>query len=324
MSSDPPDEGTAPGSQGHRPVLLSEALACFETAPPGAILDATFGGGGHTRALLERFPQCHVLALDRDPTAEPRASAVAAACPTRFTFRRLNFADLDYLELPDLPPTGFAGALFDFGVSSFQLDEAERGFSFRQDAPADMRMDPDSGQSAAEFLETADREQLVHAIRDLGEERSWRRVVDAIFAARSSGKLQRTATLAELIAGALPRQPAKGRSRRHPATRAFQGIRMAVNDELGAIETGLPKAFDRLMPGGVLAAITFHSLEDRIVKRWTRRVCGQPEHRLDHRTEDQREKRAEMIHRKAVEPGEGELAENPRSRSARLRAVRKL
>ncbi len=304
---------------GHAPVLLSEVLACFPSAMEGVVLDATFGGGGHARALLECFPACHVLALDRDPAAVARATAVAAAYPSRFRILHENFANLATLEIPDL-----VGVLFDFGVSSFQLDEGSRGFSFRHDAAADMRMDPTCGFSAAELLESGDRETLVTAVRDYGEEPRWRRVVEAIFAARGSGKLQQTGSLAALVAEVLPAGAVKGRSRRHPATQTFQGLRMMVNDELGAIEAALPAAFARLVPGGVLAAITFHSLEDRVVKRWTRRVCGQPEHREDHRLAHQRLCEAEMIHRKAVEPSAEEVRRNPRSRSARLRAVRKL
>lgn len=316
FSEDADDTGR--DQSGHLPVLLTECLACLARAPTGTFLDATFGGGGHTRALLERFPACHVLALDRDPAAEQRASAVAAAYPGRFTFQRMNFA-----KLADLPEIRFAGVLFDFGVSSYQLDQGHRGFSFRQDGPADMRMDPDHGHSAATFLETASREELINAIRNLGEEPHWRRVVDALIAARGTGQLQQTLTLAELIATAIPNRPGRARGRRHPATQSFQGIRMAINDELGAIETALPSAFDKLMPGGVLCTITFHSLEDRIVKRFTRRVCGRPEHRNDHRFADEREVLAEMLHRKAIEPDDAELATNPRSRSARLRAVQK-
>jgi len=230
----------------------------------------------------------------------------------------LNFADLDQLD-----EEGFAGVFFDFGLSSFQLDTAERGFSFRVDAPVDMRMNSGTGISAAEFLETADEESLVRAVRNYGEEKRWRRVVESILRARGTGRLQRTQSLAELVGEAVGPAP-RGRKSVHPATRTFQGIRIEVNDELSAIERGLPAAFDRLLPGGILAAISFHSLEDRIVKRFCRKMAGRPEHARDNRTQDQRDVRAEMISTRAIAPGEAEIQNNPRSRSARMRAICKL
>jgi 16S rRNA (cytosine1402-N4)-methyltransferase len=222
-----------------------------------------------------------------------------------------------------LEETGFDGILFDFGLSSFQLDQTERGFSFRFDAPLDMRMNPTAGISAAEFLETADEEGLVRAVRNYGEEKRWRRVVQAIIAARGTGRLQRTGSFAELVAEAVGPTP-RGRKAVNPATRTFQGIRVEVNDELSAIERGLPAAFDRLSPGGVLAAISFHSLEDRIVKRFCRKMAGRPEHTNDYRTMDERHVQAKMISTRPILPTEAEIKMNPRSRSARLRAIRKL
>ncbi|MFT4901681.1 MAG: 16S rRNA (cytosine1402-N4)-methyltransferase, partial [Lentimonas sp.] len=259
-----------------------------------------------------------VVALDRDPAAIERAAVIKAVYGERFRVHQINFGDL-----ADLEETGFDGILFDFGLSSFQLDTAERGFSFRTDAPVDMRMNPDAGISAAEFLETADEESLIRAVRNYGEEKRWRRVVESMLKARGTGALQRTHSLAELVVDAVGSTP-RGRKAVHPATRTFQGIRIEINDELGSIERVLPAAFERLVPGGVLAAISFHSLEDRIVKRFCRKMAGRPEHAGDSRTLDERVVQANMISTRPIAPSEEEIRSNPRSRSSRLRAIRKI
>ncbi len=313
------DDTIAPTTaSGHVPVLLRETLELFGPSRGFKLLDGTFGGGGHTRAFLEAAENVTVVALDRDPAALGRAKALKAEFGDRFRLYHSNFSDL-----ADLDERGFHGILFDFGLSSFQLDTKERGFSFRYDAPVDMRMNPEEGISAAEFLETAEEAALVRAVRNYGEEPRVRRVVKAIMDARGTGALQRTQSLAALISEAVGPTP-RGRKAVHPATRTFQGIRVEVNDELSAIERGLPAAFDRLLPDGILAAISFHSLEDRIVKRFCRKMAGRPEHFHDSRTQDEREVRASMISTRPISPSESEIQSNPRSRSARLRAIRKI
>jgi 16S rRNA (cytosine1402-N4)-methyltransferase len=303
---------------GHEPVLLREVLELLRPVVGGRYLDCTFGGGGHARAILEAAPGSHVVALDRDPEAASRAKALGAEYPGRFTL-----VDWDFGKLARLPDTDFVGVLFDFGVSSFQLDNPDRGFSFRTDGSADMRLDPRTGVPAARWLETATEDMLARAIRDFGEEKHWRRVIRALIAARGTGLLARTASLATVISGAIPARDRLG-SRIHPATRSFQGIRIAVNDELGAIERALPAAFDKLRPSGVLCAISFHSLEDRPVKQFFRRMSGQPESQDDATPQDLRIRLAEPLTRRPITPSDAEIAANPRSRSAKLRAIKKL
>ena len=314
--SDSPASGDT--GKGHLPVLLREVLGLFEPIEEKRYLDATFGGGGHTRAILESGPMVSVVAIDCDPEAAERARAISDAFPGRFRFYDLNFSEMDRVE-----EDAFDGVLFDYGVSSFHFDQAERGFSFQADGPADMRLNPREGETAAEFLESASRDELIQAIRVYGEEPSWKRIVEAILEARGTELLHNTKSIARLISNTIP-APVRRRSKLNPATKTFQGVRIAVNRELDVIETALPKAFDLLAPDGVLAAISFHSLEDRIVKRYFRKLCGQPIDRRDSTPQQLRTVVAEALTRKPVMATPEEIAQNPRSRSAKLRAVRKL
>lgn len=302
---------------GHMPVLAEEVMELLRPQEGGLYLDATFGGGGHATRILEAA-QTKVVALDQDPQAEERAASLESRYGDRFIFRRMNFTNLDQLE-----EGPFDGILFDFGVSSYQLDESERGFSFRGAAPLDMRMNPASGPSARDWIASASREQLTRAIRDFGEEKNWRRIVDAIIDARGASQLSTTTELSDLILSCTPARLRFG-SKIHPATKTFQGIRIAVNDELSAIETGLPSAFAKLKPGGVLCVISFHSLEDRIAKRLFRKWAGRPEGATDHRPQDMREVKAELLNRRPIMASDREVADNARSRSAKLRGLRKV
>lgn len=296
----------------HKPVLLEEAVKILSPRDGKTYLDCTFGGGGHTRRILESA-DCKVVSLDRDPAAIERAKAVSADYPDRFEFRPLAFSDLDMLG-----GESFAGILFDFGVSSFQLDTPERGFSFMREGPLDMRMDTTKGFTAREYIESADESELVEILREYGEEPRARKIARAIIAAREADKISTTAELAKAIAEAAP-----SHERIHPATRAFQALRIKVNDELGEIERALPKAFAALESGGVMAAISFHSLEDRIVKKFFKKAAGRPEDRFDTSFVQDRVKLAELLTRKPILPSKEETANNPRSRSAKLRAIRK-
>ncbi len=310
-----PDDGITPiaaEQRGHIPVLLSEAVKILSPRENGAYLDCTFGGGGHSRAILESA-RCEVYALDRDPAAAARAKALEAEYPGSFKFFPMPFSALDAL-----PRREFDGILFDFGVSSFQLDDASRGFSFARPGPLDMRMDTNSGETALEYIERAGEAELAQVLREYGEEPRAKKIARAVAAAARDGKISTTADLARIVAEAAP-----SHEKIHPATRTFQALRIKVNDELGEIGRALPKAFAALKSGGVLAAISFHSLEDRIVKKFFKKMAGRPEDLFDASSVQDRIKLATLITRKPAAPSDAERLANPRSRSAKLRALRK-
>jgi 16S rRNA (cytosine1402-N4)-methyltransferase len=245
----------------HQAVLAQEAIEALNVRAGGIYVDGTFGRGGHSRLILERLgPQGRLIALDRDPDA---AAAAAAINDPRLTFVHTNFANLSR-ALDDAGAAAVHGMLFDLGVSSPQLDEPERGFSFRHDGPLDMRMDPTQGMSAADWLAGAEEQQIRGVIHDYGEERFAKQIAAAIVDARRREPIVRTRQLAELVAQAVrTREPGQD-----PATRTFQALRIHVNRELEEVSVMLPQAVARLAPQGRLAVISFHSLEDRIVKRF--------------------------------------------------------
>ncbi len=298
--------------QGHMPVMLSEAVKILAPRDGECYLDCTFGGGGHTRAILESA-DCKVFSIDRDAAAAKRAESIKDEFGDRFEFINANFSQLDKLQTD-----GYAGVLFDFGVSSFQLDDSSRGFSIMRDGPLDMRMNREEGESALEFVNGAPEDEIAKVLRAYGEERRASAIARAIVRARAESPIETTSELAG-IAGSV----SHSRERIHPATRTFQAIRIKVNNELGEIEEALPKAFSALKRGGILAAISFHSLEDRIVKRFFKSMAGLPQDRFDRSYAQDRVKRAELITRKPLRPSEGECKMNPRSRSAKLRAIKK-
>jgi len=283
----------------HVPVLLREAVEILAVRPNGIYVDATYGDGGHARAILERLDAGRLIAFDADPEAATRAAAIA---DSRFTFFQTNFRHISR-TLDRIGVGSVDGALFDLGVSSMQLDDAERGFTLGRPAALDMRMEPGAGHSAYEILSTASESELADIFFYYGEERAARRIARAVVSRRSRGTLPSTTTeFAQLVAGIVHR-PGR-RERVHPATRVFQALRIAVNDELDALRDGLAGAIGRLRGGGRIAAISFHSLEDRIVKQTFR--------------EDER---LDVLTKRPILPADDEVEANRRSRSAKLRAA---
>ena len=303
----------------HLPVLAPELIALVDPGPGETVVDCTFGGGGHARLAAERIgPTGTLIAIDRDPSASERFAEIGPELVSGTRFVRGDFAD----SLSDLRAAGVRpdAVLMDLGVSSLQLDNWERGFSYSYDAPLDMRMDTEQSLSAIEIVNEWPAKRLETALREYGEERYARSIAAEIVRRRP---LETTSELVEAIRAAVP--PAYRFGRGHPAKRSFQAIRIAVNSELESLDRGLADAWEILAPGGRLGAISFHSLEDRRVKRFFAErargcicppelpvcVCGH-------------EPEAELVSRRALRPSEAEIERNPRSRSARLRVARKL
>jgi 16S rRNA (cytosine1402-N4)-methyltransferase len=300
----------------HTTVLLAEAIEALVTTPDGVYVDCTFGRGGHSRALLERLsPRGRLIAIDRDPQAVASAAqGPSAISDLRFSIHHSGFAQLAQV-LAACECAAVAGVLFDLGVSSPQIDDPARGFSFRFDAPLDMRMDTTRGQTAAEFLMQADAPRIAQVLRDLGEERFAASIAKALVARREAGQPVRTTLeLAEVVARSVKTREAG----QNPATRTFQALRILVNAELEELEQGLSAAVQLLQPEGRLVVIAFHSLEDRIVKRF-----------IAHESRDEFDRRAPFApprpHRLRalgrVRPGVAEVQANPRARSAVMRVA---
>jgi 16S rRNA (cytosine1402-N4)-methyltransferase len=306
----------------HVPVLAGELIELLDPQPGEIAVDCTFGGGGHARLVADRLgPAGLLIAVDRDPAAEERFAALADETACRLRFIRADFADA--LEQLGEERVGADLVYMDLGMSSMQVDTWARGFSYAYDAPLDMRMDPDQDLTAAEIVNGWDERQLARLFREYGEERFARPIARAIVRERARRPLATTNELVEVVAAAVP-APARFAAG-HPAKRVFQAIRIAVNDELGQLDAALPRAWDILNANGRFAGISFHSLEDRRVKRFLAAraqgcicppdlpvcACGRvPE--------------AELLTRRSVVPTPGEVAANPRARSARMRAARKL
>jgi 16S rRNA (cytosine1402-N4)-methyltransferase len=306
----------------HIPVLAGELIALIDPRPGEVAVDCTFGGGGHARLIADALgPAGTLIGIDRDPVAEERFAEISAEVPCRTRFIRADFVS----GLSQLEEEGQQADLLylDLGMSSMQVDTWARGFSYAYDAPLDMRMDPDDELTAQEIVNTWDERRLARLLREYGEERYASQIARGVGRARRHQELASTHQLVEVIKSAVPvpAQFAGG----HPARRTFQALRIAVNDELAQLDAALPIAWDLLRPDGRFAAISFHSLEDRRVKRFLAGrargcicppeipicVCGH-------------EPEAELLTRRAVAPSPGEIAQNPRSKSAHLRAARKL
>lgn len=314
---------TSEGEILHRSVLLEETLSFLSGITGGTIIDATLGMGGHTEAILDRNPAVNVLGLDQDPEAIAFATSRLSRFGNRMRIVRSNFSDIKDVAEREISGT-ITGIIADLGVSSLQFDSDVRGFSFRFDAPLDMRMDAESDEeTVAELLETRSEEEIANIIYQFGEERASRKIARRIVERRNRNEpIKTTKELADLVAGVVRKSP---KDKIHPATRTFQALRIAVNREIDILAGFLEDSIEILDTDGVLAVISFHSLEDRIVKQTFQRrsgrcfcppripqcVCGAS-------------KTVEILTKKPITPGADEMSENPRSRSAKLRAVRKV
>ncbi len=300
----------------HIPVLLNEVVSALCLQKSSHFLDCTFGGGGHASAILKHDKQNRVYAIDRDMEAVSRAEYLKRKFPERFFFYSMNFADIANLYLPPLD-----SVLMDLGISSFQLESADRGFSFKYHTPLDMRMDTSGGMTASRFLNTASEKQLIQAIRDFGEERNWKKIVQLILNNRGTENLFYSDLFAGLIKQSFdyPEQV-----KINPATKTFQGIRIAINGELEALTQALSVLFEKLAVGGRLAIISFHSLEDRIVKQFFKKMAGCAISRIDFEPAQHKEKLANIITNKPIVPLAEEVSNNPRSRSAKLRVLERV
>jgi len=299
-------------ARSHVPVLLAETLEGLRVLEEGIYLDGTYGRGGHARAVLARLgPKGRLLVMDRDPDAIADAERELGADP-RVAIRHASFAELSDWEETK---SGLDGVLFDLGVSSPQLDEPSRGFSFQADGPLDMRMDPTRGSSAADWLAGASDAEIADVLWQLGEERMSRRIARAIVSARDAAPLKTTRQLADLVAKTIGHRERN----KHPATRTFQALRIFINDELGQLERGLEAATSRLKPGGRLAVISFHSLEDRVVKQFIR---GAEAPRVRRGLPQPETAPSPLVAiGKAIFASESEVEANPRARSAVLRVA---
>jgi len=298
----------------HIPVLLDEVIEALSPKDGARYIDGTFGGGGYARAILEAA-ECRVLGIDRDPDAIARGQSLVAKFEGRLTLIQGQFSEMAQIAGEEVD-----GVVLDLGVSSFQFDQAERGFSFRADGPLDMRMSK-AGESAADFVNTAEESVIADVLWRYGEERQSRRIARAIMASRP---LTRTAELAEIVSAALG--PAAQRFAIHPATRTFQALRIQVNDELGELERGLDAATDVLADKGRLAIVSFHSLEDRMVKRYLAERSTSASRGSRHAPEERRHGTAlyRLLTTRPRSAGAAELDRNPRARSAHLRAAERI
>ncbi len=314
-------------SYGHKPVLLDEVIEALNIRADGFYIDGTFGRGGHSREIIKRLgPEGHLLAFDKDTDAVMSVD-MDLIQDERFEIIKGSFTMLMQHVKRHEVEAQVAGVLLDFGVSSPQLDDAERGFSFRFDAPLDMRMNPDEGQSVAEWLNEASESEIANVIYEYGEERASRRIAKVIVNARADNPVTTTTQLAELVRKAVPsrkspnRVSAKKISDIHPATKTFQALRIFINRELDEIKEVLPQAVDVLCPGGRLAAISFHSLEDRIVKRFMRDESMPKKYPPELPIiPDNSDVKLKIIGKK-IRAAEEEINENPRARSAILRVA---